>query len=373
MARIRTIKPEFWTDEKIVQLPLQTRLFFIGLFNFADDFGAFEDKPDQLHYQIFPGEQGFDGAAELDLLLAAELIEKGINAETGDEIFKITNFEKHQKVDRPTKSKILPNDPAAYKKAVISAAVRRAVALKYGCAPGGEKDVECYYCGVPGMIYWHKQRNGRPGSWVQFTLELDHLKAESEGGETDASNLILSCRGCNRSKGNVAFYDYLNRKFGGPRENSRVLAPERKGMEGNGVETTSLVGQDPTPPADPPQNLKPERYATETAQVIEYLNATTGRQFKGSKSDRATIAARFKEKYNLEDFKAIVDHKTAAWLHDPKQSEYLRPETLFSAKHFDSYLNAAKIPSATLKPVNGTTTTTTYTPPDPNRRKAGSW
>ena len=28
MARIRTIKPEFWTDEKIVQLPFEARLLF---------------------------------------------------------------------------------------------------------------------------------------------------------------------------------------------------------------------------------------------------------------------------------------------------------------------------------------------------------
>jgi hypothetical protein len=39
MARIRTIKPEFWTDEKIVECSFEARLMFIGMFNFADDKG----------------------------------------------------------------------------------------------------------------------------------------------------------------------------------------------------------------------------------------------------------------------------------------------------------------------------------------------
>ena len=39
MARIRTIKPEFWTDEKVVTLPFEARLLFIGMWNFCDDEG----------------------------------------------------------------------------------------------------------------------------------------------------------------------------------------------------------------------------------------------------------------------------------------------------------------------------------------------
>ena len=30
MARIRTIKPDFWTDEKVVELSAFARLLFIG-------------------------------------------------------------------------------------------------------------------------------------------------------------------------------------------------------------------------------------------------------------------------------------------------------------------------------------------------------
>ena len=41
MARIRSIKPQFWTDGKIARLPKSTALFFIALWTFADDYGYF--------------------------------------------------------------------------------------------------------------------------------------------------------------------------------------------------------------------------------------------------------------------------------------------------------------------------------------------
>ena len=37
MARIRTIKPEFWRDEDLSGLPAETALLAIGLLNHADD------------------------------------------------------------------------------------------------------------------------------------------------------------------------------------------------------------------------------------------------------------------------------------------------------------------------------------------------
>lgn len=54
MARIRTIKPEFWEDEKIGKLPIPCRLFFIGCWNFADDYGVIKGNAALLKSQIFP-------------------------------------------------------------------------------------------------------------------------------------------------------------------------------------------------------------------------------------------------------------------------------------------------------------------------------
>lgn len=53
MARIRTVKPEFWTDEKVVECSISARLLFIGLFNFADDKGCLERSPKRIKMQVF--------------------------------------------------------------------------------------------------------------------------------------------------------------------------------------------------------------------------------------------------------------------------------------------------------------------------------
>jgi len=54
MARIRTIKPQFWTDEKIGNLPMGARLLFIGLWNLADDEGIVLWNAAYIKGQLFP-------------------------------------------------------------------------------------------------------------------------------------------------------------------------------------------------------------------------------------------------------------------------------------------------------------------------------
>jgi len=54
MARIRYIKSEFWKDEDVAELSYQARLFYIGMWNFADKAGRLEDRPKWLKVEIFP-------------------------------------------------------------------------------------------------------------------------------------------------------------------------------------------------------------------------------------------------------------------------------------------------------------------------------
>ena len=44
MPRIRTIKPEFWSDEKLAPLPPIDQLVFLGLISLSDDFGRVLDN-----------------------------------------------------------------------------------------------------------------------------------------------------------------------------------------------------------------------------------------------------------------------------------------------------------------------------------------
>ena len=54
MARIRTIKPEFWQDEKLAPLESIHRLVFLGLISHADDAGRLVDNIKALDGMIFP-------------------------------------------------------------------------------------------------------------------------------------------------------------------------------------------------------------------------------------------------------------------------------------------------------------------------------
>lgn len=72
--------------------------------------------------------------------------------------------------------------------------------------------------------------------------------------------------------------------------------------------------------------------------IVEYLNAKTGKSFKASSAKTKTVInARLKEGFTLDDFKVVIDKKCDEWLGDPKMEQYLRPETLFGTK-FEGYL-----------------------------------
>lgn len=98
-------------------------------------------------------------------------------------------------------------------------------------------------------------------------------------------------------------------------------------------------------------------------EIIDYLNQKANKKFKHtSQKTQMLIKARFKEKFTLEDFKQVIDIKTAQWLADPKMSVYLRPETLFGTK-FEGYLNEqSKFVQTTPLQNQGTVQTTMYKP-----------
>lgn len=74
-------------------------------------------------------------------------------------------------------------------------------------------------------------------------------------------------------------------------------------------------------------------------EVVDYLNQKAKSNFKATtKATQTKIRARLAEGFRVDDFKKVIDIKTAEWLDDANMSRYLRPETLFGTK-FESYLN----------------------------------
>ena len=105
MARIRTVKPEFWSDEKIGPLRPIDRLVFLGLISMADDAGRVLDTGKIIDAFIFPFTD--DSAKEsLAILDASARIRRGIS-ENGQSIIQIINWH-HQKIDKPNTKAMLP-------------------------------------------------------------------------------------------------------------------------------------------------------------------------------------------------------------------------------------------------------------------------
>ena len=65
MARIRTIKPEFFLDDELAELPMVARMLFVGLWTIADCEGRMEDRPKRIKAQILPFDDcDIDGALQ---------------------------------------------------------------------------------------------------------------------------------------------------------------------------------------------------------------------------------------------------------------------------------------------------------------------
>lgn len=102
MARIRTVKPEFWSSEQVMECSPMARLLFIGLWNFCDDGGNHVASAKTIKAEVFPGDDisSSDVQGWLDELSSNSLIVFYTNA--SKEFLHVTGWKKHQKIDKPT-------------------------------------------------------------------------------------------------------------------------------------------------------------------------------------------------------------------------------------------------------------------------------
>jgi len=223
MARIRTIKPEFWTSEQVADCSLTARLLFIGIWNFCDDHGVHPASFRRLKMELFPSDSISDGEIEAlinELLLAELLNAYQVN---GKGYWQVTGWAKHQKIEKPTYRHPLPQ-----------------------------------------------------GLMVEDSVTIRRIIAEESANPQP-----------------------------------------RNGKESKG--TKALSG---TPDA---------------ILLLDYLNEKTGRSYRAVKANVSLIAARLNES-TVEECRAVIDAKVAAWQHDKKMREYLRPATLFNATKFANYV-----------------------------------
>ena len=106
MARIRTIKPEFFTSEDIVSMSPLARIFYIGLWCEADREGRLEWKPGTFKMRYLPGD-----ACDIKAL-AGELVDRGLldlYEVDGKTYGAIPTFSKHQVINNRESESVLPD------------------------------------------------------------------------------------------------------------------------------------------------------------------------------------------------------------------------------------------------------------------------
>ncbi len=264
MPRIRTIKPEFWTDSKTGTLNEFSKCLFIGLLNYSDDYGLLEWDPAEWRAKLFP--YHYDSTPTVVIsALTGELLPKGLiqvfTILKDDGALKkfafIRNFGKHQVINNP--SNPLLDD---WKKGDIPETYAKRMEYKY-----------------------------------------EELGENMCVGVTDPS-----------------------------RTTTVGLLPgkERKGKERRKKKNTTLSSNKETRPCEP----------TIFQIIIEDLNQQAEKKFRyDTKSTKDKINARLNEGYTVADFKEIHRVMVLSWGNDPKMRQFLRPETLYAASHFESYLN----------------------------------
>lgn len=239
MPRIRTIKPEFPQSESIGRISRDARLLFIELWTLCDDSGRTRAASRMLASLLFPYD---DDAPGLIDGWCSELEREGCiirYTADGATYIQVCNWLNHQKIDRPSQSKIPPFDESSR----ILANPRESSSVDQGSKDQGSKD--------------HSFMSGKPSALP------------------DASPLSRQKNG--------------------------------------------------------------QHYNPQAREVLEFLNAKTGRHYQPVDANLKLIVARLKEGASVSDCRAVVAKKAREWSADDKMAEYLRPATLFNATKFAQY------------------------------------
>lgn len=184
MARIRSIKPEFWDDRKLARSTSRdARLLYIGLWNQADEHGRCNGDPTWIKGRIFPYESdlGADECARLlDELARGGWVHK--YTVNGDPYLFLPKLAKHQRLEAAKVPSRLPAPEDADQETPSDQQERDGADLSESradeSAPGAEKLPLLYVAGgrehvSPSPAQRARDTEPTPGSdddpdWLKF-------------------------------------------------------------------------------------------------------------------------------------------------------------------------------------------------------------
>lgn len=104
--RSRNIKPMFFKDENLVELPFEYRLLFVGLWCYADKAGRFECRPKRIKMEIFPADD-VDVEEGISKLISVGAIR--VYQNNGKILCEIPGFAVHQRPHHTEAESVLPS------------------------------------------------------------------------------------------------------------------------------------------------------------------------------------------------------------------------------------------------------------------------
>ncbi|ECS1307337.1 GntR family transcriptional regulator [Salmonella enterica subsp. enterica serovar Muenchen] len=191
-----------------------------------------------------------------------------------------------------------------------------------------------------GWLTRTQRRNGNRNASNVYRLNVAKLQAaafsqlsDSDPSKSDASNF-------DASKTDASNFD------------ASKTDPSKSGKNGgfdpseSGGDPSVKSKQDPQVTSKPscPVAAQPDPEVVITDQailVLTHLNQISGSRYQKSKTSLENIRARLREGYSVADLQLVIDLKHEHWHENDEQYQYMRPETLFGPKKFESYLQSA--------------------------------
>jgi hypothetical protein len=217
------VKPEFWEDELLGVMPRDARLLFIATFNMADDEGILRWTPAYIKAQAFMYDDDLtlkDVDQLMRCLTDTGLVFPYVGGVAQQQMAVVVNFRKHQRINRPQKSKLPPPSTGAWQ-------VREMYARRDGWV--------CQLCGgeIPRRLVANDDHN----------LTADHIRPVAAGGTDHPSNVRAAHRVCGRSR------------VGAPDEEGFIPPAGLAGIEDSLNDSLNRSVNDSVNDSHPPPNL----------------------------------------------------------------------------------------------------------------------
>lgn len=328
MARARNIKPAFFLNDNLSELPPETRLLFIGLWCEADREGRISFRPKRIRAAIFPYE-----SYDIESMLA-DLEKFGfirVYDDGGDKFLQVENWTKHQRPHHKEIASVIPA-PSDHTDTVCDGYIPLSGTIR--ARVYSENKNECNYCGA------------------EENLEIDHILPISKGGNSVIENLQILCKPCNILKLNHIVNQEESIKQGMVVVNSTMSQEQVNEEVSCCTDTLNLIPdslllipdplnplpESPTTETGLPEETMPSKLDGIAFNILDYLNSRTGKSFKPVASNLKLINARLKEGHTHNEVIMVIDRKCSEWMNDDKMKQYLRPSTLFNAEKFNAYV-----------------------------------